>query len=78
VRAAQRAVPLAIVHGKKDPNVDFKMGEYAAKIFGEAKWPAMKFFADESGAGHRFALLPVNKAIRWVEKQSSTPATQPD
>lgn len=71
VRAAQRAVPLAIVHGKRDAVVRFDSGEYAATIFGEAGWPAFRFFADESPAGHRFAMLPVGEAIRWLEAQGS-------
>src|SRR5205085_7422442 len=40
VRAAQRSVPLAIVHGKQDPVVGFGSGEHAATLFGEAGWPA--------------------------------------
>jgi predicted esterase len=71
VRAAQRAVPLAIVHSKQDPVVSFSSGEYAATIFGEAGWPAFRFFADPSAAGHRFGLLPVGPAIRWLEAQAS-------
>jgi predicted esterase len=71
VRAAQRAVPLAIVHSKQDPVVNFSSGEYAATIFGEAGWPAFRFFADPSAAGHRFGLLPVGQAIRWLEAQTS-------
>lgn len=71
LRAAQRAVPIAIVHGKQDVAVPFAQGEYAAKLFEEAKWPAVKFFADDSGAGHRFALLPLDEAIHWLEKHAS-------
>jgi predicted esterase len=71
LRAAQRSVPLAIIHGKNDPAVGFSMGEYAAVIFGEAGWPAFRFFADASPAGHRFALLPVGEAIRWLEAQTT-------
>jgi predicted esterase len=71
VRAAQRAVPLAIIHSKQDPVVTFSTGEYAATIFGEANWPAFRFFADNSGAAHMFARLPVRDAIRWLEAQSS-------
>src|SRR5258706_9699208 len=33
LRAAQRSVPLAVVHGKQDPGVNFSAGEYAATIF---------------------------------------------
>ena len=76
LRAWQRAVPLAIVHSKHDNVVSFSSGEYAATLFGEANWPAFHFFADESGAGHRFALLPVGEAIRWLETQSSDDPTK--
>ena len=71
LRGAQRAVPLAIVHGEQDRVVGFEMGEYAAVLFGEAGWPAFRFFADRSGAGHMFARLPVGEAIRWLESQAS-------
>jgi predicted esterase len=76
VRTAQRSVPLAIVHGKSDPVVSFNMGESAAAAFGEAGWPAFRFFADDSPAGHRFALLPVGEAIRWLEAQASDDPTR--
>ncbi len=71
LRAAQRSVPLAIIHGKNDAVVDFSSGEYAAVVFGEAGWPAFRFFADASGAGHRFGLLPVGEAIRWLEAHTT-------
>src|SRR5262249_578969 len=67
LRAAQRSVPLAIIHGKKDPVVGFSSGAYAAGLFGEAGWPAFRFFADASSAGHRFGLWPVGAAVRWLE-----------
>jgi predicted esterase len=71
LRAAQRSVPLAIIHSKQDPVVSFSSGEYAASLFAESNWPAFHFFADNGGAGHRFALLPVKDAIRWLEGQAS-------
>jgi predicted esterase len=71
LRAAQRKVPLAIVHGRQDQVVAFSTGEYAATLFGEAGWPAFRFFADGSGAGHRFGMLPVGQAIRWLEAHAS-------
>ena len=71
LRAAQRSVPLAIVHGKQDPMVGFSSGEYAAVVFGEAGWPAFRFFADASPAGHRFGLLPIGEAIRWLEASTA-------
>ena len=65
-------MPLAIIHGKQDPVVAFSMGQYAATIFGEAGWPAFRFVADDSSAGHRFALLPVGETIRWPRPKVRT------
>jgi predicted esterase len=70
LKKAQRSVPLAIVHGKTDPNVPYSSAKYAATQFGEAKWPALRLFSDEN-AGHMFALLPVDKAILWLETLAS-------
>jgi predicted esterase len=70
LRQAQRKVPLAIIHGKTDPLVGFAGGEYAAAVFGDAGWPAFRFFADDRGA-HMFARLPVGPAIRWLEAHAS-------
>jgi pimeloyl-ACP methyl ester carboxylesterase len=71
LRAAQRLVPLAIVHGKNDPNVDFDSGgRYAAGLFGEHGWPGLRLFTSET-AGHMFMLMPVGEAIRWLEAMSS-------
>ena len=71
LRAAQRLVPLAIVHGKNDPNIDFSgAGRYAADLFGENGWPGLRLFASET-AGHKFMLLPVGEAIRWLETMAS-------
>ena len=65
-RRAQRAIPLAIVHGRTDPNVGFAAGTAALGSFLDAGWPAVRMFADDR-AGHMFALLPVGPAIRWLE-----------
>ncbi len=70
VLEAQRAVPLAIVHGKTDPNVSFDSSTYAAGLFLDAGWPAVRLFASD-GAGHMFGLLPVGSAIRWLEALAS-------
>src|SRR5579864_4504906 len=40
LKQMQRRVPLAIIHGKTDPVVDFGSGLYSAELFGEASWPA--------------------------------------
>ena len=65
LRKAQRNVPLAIIHGRTDPVVDFGMGRYAATLFGESGWPAFHFFTSDT-AGHNFQELPVREAIRWL------------
>ena len=46
------------------------MGDYAAGLFGDAGWPAFRFFADDN-AGHMFGRLPVGPAIRWLEVMAS-------
>ena len=70
LKASQRAIPLAIIHGKTDPNVAFSSGTYAAGLFLDAGWPAVRLFADDT-AGHMFALLPVGPALRWLEALAS-------
>ncbi len=70
LRAAQRSVPLAIVHGKNDPNVDFSGARYAAGLFGENGWPGLLLFTSDT-AGHMFMRLPVGEAIRWLEAMTS-------
>ncbi len=70
LKASQRAIPLAIIHGKTDPNVAFSSGTYAYRMFLDAGWPAVRLFADDK-AGHMFAPLPVGPAIRWLETMTS-------
>lgn len=66
LQEAQRAVPLAIVHGKNDPLVSFDSATYASGLFLDASWPAVRLFASDD-AGHMFGRLPVGRAIRWLE-----------
>ncbi len=70
LKKAQVRVPLAIVHGKNDPVVDPSLGRSAAEEFLAASWPAVRFFNPDQG-GHMFALLPVNRAIRWLDDLAS-------
>jgi predicted esterase len=72
LKEAQRAIPLAIVHGKNDPvrDVPFDGAVYAHGQFLDAGWPAIRLFAHPN-AGHMFALLPVGEAIRWLEALTS-------
>jgi predicted esterase len=70
LKEAQRAVPLAIVHGKSDPLVPFDGAVYASGLFLDAGWPAVRLFADDNAA-HMFGRLPVGQAIRWLEALAS-------
>ena len=70
LKAAQRRVPLAIVHGQADPVVDFGAARYAVDLFGQSDWPAFRVFEPARG-GHMFALLPVDAAIRWLDALAS-------
>jgi predicted esterase len=72
LQEAQKAIPLAIVHGKNDPirDVPFNGAVYASAQFLDAGWPAVRLFAHPN-AGHMFGLLPVNQAIRWLEALTS-------
>jgi predicted esterase len=70
LKKTQRSVPLAIVHGKTDPLVGYGSAEYASEIFQEARWPGFRLVSSDT-AGHMFALLPVNAAIRWLEAMTS-------
>jgi hypothetical protein len=72
--AAQRKVPLAIVHGKNDPMVSFAGGSYSYGLFLDASWPVVRLFADENAA-HMFARLPVGPAIRWLQAMASDDPT---
>ncbi|QEH37280.1 Alpha/beta hydrolase family protein [Aquisphaera giovannonii] len=71
LEAAQRAVPLAIVHGRNDPVVGFDGAAYAHDLFLDAGWPAVRVF-DDPAAGHMFGRLPVDLAVRWVEAMASS------
>ncbi len=70
LQAAQRSTPLAIIHSRSDNVVSYGMGESANELFGEAGWPAFRFF-NPQGGGHAFALLPIDQAIRWLEAHHS-------
>jgi predicted esterase len=70
--AAQRAVPMAIVHGTKDDVVDFATGRYVHERMLAHGFPALRLFAPESG--HAFDFLPVGEVIDWLDALSTTDA----
>jgi predicted esterase len=70
VRAAQRKVPWAIVHGRNDGIVDFSSASYAHAAFLDGGFPALRLF-DHPTAAHLFAMLPVRDAVRWLDALTS-------
>ncbi len=70
IRAAQRRIPVAVVHGMNDPTVAFSQGESSYESFEDGSFPMLRLFKDRM-AGHMFALLPVDDAIRWLEAMTS-------
>ena len=71
----QRETPLVIVHSRTDPNVNFSATTYARERFSEEGWGAFQVLDPEQG-GHMFGLLPVGRAIRWLEAMSGDDAAK--
>jgi predicted esterase len=69
-RAAQRKVPVAIVHGENDGVVGFSQGKSSYESFLDDGFPMLRFFTHKTAA-HLFAVLPVEEAVRWLEMMSS-------
>jgi predicted esterase len=69
IRALQRKVAVAIVHGETDELVDFQSGRNAHEAFLEEGFPAIRLFSHKT-AGHRFGLLPIEDAVGWLEEMS--------
>jgi predicted esterase len=70
VRRAQRERPLAIVHGDRDPLVNFSMGRSAYESFLDDGFPMLRLFVAQ-GAGHAFVSLPFEDGVRWLESMTS-------
>jgi predicted peptidase len=70
IRSAQRRVALAVIHGENDPVVPFSQGKSAFESFDDDGFPTLHFFIDPS-AGHMFARLPVERAVRWLEQMTT-------
>jgi predicted esterase len=70
VRAAQRRVPIAIVHGRNDGIVAFSSATYAHAAFLDDGFPALRLF-DDPAAAHMFARLPVRDAVLWLDALTS-------
>ncbi len=70
IRAAQRRLPIAIVHGEKDDVVDFSAATYTAEALQDGGFPMLRLF-NAPGKGHPWAFLPVDEALRWLDDLSS-------
>jgi predicted esterase len=69
VRAAQRKGAIAIVYGERDTEWAAS-GKATFESFDDDSFPRLHLFADPRG-DHRFGLLPVEAAIRWLEASTS-------
>ncbi len=70
IRAAQRKVAFAVVHGENDEIVGFDQGKGTYDSFLGDGFPMLRFLSHPT-AGHMFALLPVDQAIQWLESMTS-------
>lgn len=69
----QRQVAFAPVHGTNDGVVAFSSGQAGVRSLTDGGFPALHFFTDDAAA-HMFARLPVDDAIRWLERMTSSDA----
>lgn len=63
--AAQRATPLAILHGENDGVVPFSTGAYIHTRFTSYDFPMLGFFTNKGG--HPMEALPVREALNWLD-----------
>ena len=64
--AKQRAIAIAVIHGKVDPVVAFTQGEHAYDCFRAMGWTKLRFFAPPT-LNHMFMLAPIDEAIEWLD-----------
>jgi predicted esterase len=62
---AQRAIPMAIVHGKKDGVIDFSMSEYAYEIFLAGGFTQVRLI--DPDLDHPYDFLPIDEAINYLD-----------
>ncbi len=62
----QRAIAIAVIHGRADPVVAFSQGEHAYDCFRAAGWTKLRLFAPEK-LNHMFMLSPVEEALEWID-----------
>ena len=67
---AQRAMPLAIVHGTQDNVVSYSTGQYIRDRYDGSGFPLMKLINPEMG--HPYDFLPIGDAIEYLDALSTT------
>ncbi len=72
LRAAQRARPMVIVHGRQDAVVPFETGLYVRDRLVGAGFPLLSLLAPE--LGHPYDPLPIGDAVRALDALTSTKA----
>lgn len=70
LQRAQRATPMAIVHGRRDPVVPFATGEYVYQRFTTYEFDRTIMLAPD--AGHPYDFLPVGDAVDYLDAMSTT------
>ena len=66
VLSKQKTIAIAVIHGKKDPVVQFSQGQHAHDVFLAMGYPRLRLFAPEH-LGHEFMLSPVAEALEWID-----------
>jgi predicted esterase len=72
LKAAQRALPIAIVHGSKDDVVPFATALYVRDRYEGSGFPLTTLIAPP--LGHPYDFLPIGEAIAWLDAMSSPKA----
>lgn len=69
LRKAQRATPLAVVHGRNDGAVAFSQGLSSFRSFEEHGFPMLRLF--DNDAPHAFVALRWVEAVEWLDALTS-------
>ena len=67
----QRALPIAHVHGVTDSVVAFSAAQYCRERLEDGGFKRSRLVEHDT-AGHRFAFLPLEEAVRWLEEMTET------
>jgi len=70
--AAQRATPLAMVHGTRDRNWGPKTGDYVFDRFAASGFPKLRYFRPD--AGHAYDFLPIGEVMAWLDAMAAVDA----